>query len=192
MRRRRHRPIPRRRPRHRRRHRRRRRQTRPGIRRSTTASSGSSIICLAVSPWRTSRAVPTSDQTAMRAFRTIAAVTPAFPARAMILPFLVCALIAILKNVRLPALIRVPIYACCVAIFAMWPWSGIVARALPAFLRSESPSAGSRPVWIACGSSMAEDAAFASAVSRSEADGRVWAARYGVSGIRASRSCGWR
>ena len=79
----------------------------------------------------------------------IAAVTPAFPARLMIVPFLACAVIAIFSNLRLPVVIRVPLYASAVALLAMWPWSGIVARALPAFLRSEAPLESSRPVWIA-------------------------------------------
>ena len=79
----------------------------------------------------------------------VAAVMTPFPARLLLLLFLAAAVIAILPKFRLPAPIRVPLYACAVAVFAMWPWSGIVARALPAFLRSQSPPANSRPVWIA-------------------------------------------
>jgi len=79
----------------------------------------------------------------------VAGVMAPFPARLTLLLFLAAALIAILPKFRLPAPIRVPLYACAVALFAMWPWSGIVARALPAFLRSHTPAANSRPVWIA-------------------------------------------
>jgi hypothetical protein len=79
----------------------------------------------------------------------VAAITPAFPARWTLLPFLVAVVFAILPSIELPKWLRVPLYACAVALFAMWPWSGILARALPAFLRSEPAPAGARPVWIA-------------------------------------------
>jgi len=79
----------------------------------------------------------------------VAAVMTPFPARLLLLPFLAAAVIAILPKFRVPTPIRIPLYACAVALFAMWPWSGIVARALPAFLRSEVPAANRRPVWIA-------------------------------------------
>lgn len=79
----------------------------------------------------------------------LAAVTPAFPARVMVLLFVAAALLAILPRIRVPVPIRIPLYAFAFALFAMWPWSGVVARALPAFLRSEAPLESSRPVWIA-------------------------------------------
>jgi hypothetical protein len=46
--------------------------------------------------------------------------------------------------------------------------------------------AGADRVWIFHG----EGAAFASAVFRSESDGRAWAARYGVTGILAEYPVG--
>ena len=79
----------------------------------------------------------------------VALFTPVFPRRAMLFPFLVGILFLILPRVRVPAFMRIPIYACAVALFAMWPWSGIVARALPAFLRAERPPENSKPLWVA-------------------------------------------
>ena len=44
---------------------------------------------------------------------------------------------------------RVPVYALCIALFAFWPWSGIVARSLPRFLSAERTSAHEQAVWVA-------------------------------------------
>jgi len=79
----------------------------------------------------------------------VAAVTPAFPARWIVLPFMVSVICALLPEIRLWKWLRVPVYASAIALFAMWPWSGIVARSLPAFLRAEPSPAGARPVWVA-------------------------------------------
>ena len=79
----------------------------------------------------------------------VAAITPAFPARWIMLPFLAAIVFMILPSIELPKWLRVPVYAAAIALFAMWPWSGIVARALPAFLRSQPAPAGARPMWIA-------------------------------------------
>jgi len=79
----------------------------------------------------------------------VSAVTPAFPARAMIVPFLAAVVVAVLPPIRLPAVIRVPLFASAIALMTLWPWSGILARALPAFLRARPAPGSSRPVWIA-------------------------------------------
>ena len=79
----------------------------------------------------------------------VAAITPAFPARWIAVPFLAAIIFEILPPIDLPKWVRVPVYGCAIGLFAMWPWSGIVARALPAFLRSRPAPAGARPVWIA-------------------------------------------
>jgi hypothetical protein len=40
-------------------------------------------------------------------------------------------------------------YAAAIAIFALWPWSGIIARALPVIRNYEAPSGDVRPVGVA-------------------------------------------
>ena len=74
----------------------------------------------------------------------VALFTPIFPARAMLFPFLAGAIFALLPRIRIPAVAAA-------ALLVMWPWSGIVARAFPAFLRAEPPPANNRPVWVALG-----------------------------------------
>jgi hypothetical protein len=96
----------------------------------------------------------------------VALVTPAFPARAMLYPFLLAAVLRVGQAllpvlsllflafawfdryshaalwivaaiaVAIPILrrVRVPAYALAIGLFALWPWSGIVARAFPRFL----------------------------------------------------------
>ena len=96
----------------------------------------------------------------------VALVTPVFPGRAMLFPFLL-AVVLVVAQAILPVLsiaflaaayldrysdaalwivgaialalpwiarLRVPAYAVAVALFALWPWSGLVARAFPRFL----------------------------------------------------------
>jgi len=98
----------------------------------------------------------------------VALVTPVFPGRAMLFPFLLAAALYVAQAL-LPVLViaflaaayldryshaplwiaaafaasaplmarlrlRVPAYAAAVALFALWPWSGLVARAFPRFL----------------------------------------------------------
>jgi hypothetical protein len=98
----------------------------------------------------------------------VALVTPVFPGRAMLFPFLLAAALFVAQAL-LPVLfiafaaaayfdryshaplwiaaalagsvpliarfrLRVPAYAAAVALFALWPWSGLVARAFPRFL----------------------------------------------------------
>ena len=72
----------------------------------------------------------------------VALFTPVFPARALMFPFVVALIFAFLPKIRIPEIATA-------ALLVMWPWSGIVARALPAFLRAERPPEASRPVWIA-------------------------------------------
>jgi len=111
----------------------------------------------------------------------IALVTPIYPARMLLFPFV----IALLMRLRMPLLfalvfglsalfvrysiatvlagaaiaflvvaiektpLRIPVYACLIALFALAPWSGIVARGLPALLRAEPASPRETPVWVA-------------------------------------------
>src|SRR5439155_23510081 len=96
----------------------------------------------------------------------VALVTPVFPGRAMLFPFLL-AVVLVVAQAILPVLsiaflaaayldryshaalwivgaialalpwiarLRVPVYAAAVALFPLWPWSGLVARAFPRFL----------------------------------------------------------
>ncbi len=106
----------------------------------------------------------------------IALFTPIFPARAMLFPFLTGALLTV-PLLRIPLAIaflvgtyfarysiavlcvvaaitllmtylRVAAYAVAVALFALWPWSGIVARAFPIFLIASPPTETNQPVWV--------------------------------------------
>jgi hypothetical protein len=45
-----------------------------------------------------------------------------------------------------PAALHAPVYAVAIALFALWPWSGIVARAFPAFLFADPAS--ERAQWV--------------------------------------------
>ena len=107
----------------------------------------------------------------------VALVTPIFPARMILFPFFVAILllipipriatagvfavaaysarysIAILCVVIVLAMISRPglLYAIAIALFALWPWSGIVARGFPAILFAEPASRSSIPVWMAAG-----------------------------------------
>ena len=108
----------------------------------------------------------------------IALVTPIFPAKMLLFPFVAAILlklprlavagilaivgyyarysITILCVVIIVAalwderkLLNALAYAAAIAVFALWPWSGIVARAFPAILFAEPPSPKSQPVWVA-------------------------------------------
>ena len=68
--------------------------------------------------------------------------TPIFPGKAMLIPFLIALILAFLPRVRIPA-----VAAC--ALFVLWPWSGLMVRALVPFLRAEPQPASSKPLWIA-------------------------------------------
>jgi hypothetical protein len=105
----------------------------------------------------------------------VALATPIFPARMLLFPFLLAILlwipvpriatagafalaayfarysIAVLCVVVIVALISRPglLYAVAIGLFALWPWSGIVARAFPAIVFAEPASRNSVPVWMA-------------------------------------------
>jgi hypothetical protein len=117
----------------------------------------------------------------------VAAVTPIYPARLLLFPFVVtillllpipriiwavpfaisayfarysiatlCVVAALAFLVdfvedsrRRLSVVRVPLYVGAIALFALWPWSGIVARAMPRFLAAEEASRSERAVWAA-------------------------------------------
>ena len=106
----------------------------------------------------------------------IALITPIFPARVMFFPLVVsipviriplaiafaaaayfarysiavlCAVAAITLALSFLRRGRFAVYACGIALLAMWPWSGIVARAFPKFLIASPPPETNRPVWVA-------------------------------------------
>ena len=68
-------------------------------------------------------------------------------ARWSLVPILVTAAFALL--VPFLGKLKVPVYATALALFAMWPWSGIVARALPVVARYEPPVGDVRVVGLA-------------------------------------------
>ena len=106
----------------------------------------------------------------------IALITPIFPARVTFFPLVVsipviriplaiafaaaayfarysiavlCAVAAIALALSFLRRGRFAVYACGIALMAMWPWSGIVARAFPKFLIASPPPETNRPVWVA-------------------------------------------
>ena len=110
----------------------------------------------------------------------VALVTPVFPGRAMLVPFILAVIIRIAHPafaalfvtmayfdryshaalwivaaiaVAIPILgrVRIPVYALAIGLFALWPWSGIVARAFPQFLLAAPPSARHQVVGSALG-----------------------------------------
>lgn len=104
----------------------------------------------------------------------VALATPIFPARMLLFPFFVAVLllipvpriatagvfavaayfarysIAVLCVVVVIALISRPglLHAIAIGLFALWPWSGVVARGFPAILFAEPASPKSVPVWM--------------------------------------------
>ncbi|HEY8848891.1 MAG TPA: hypothetical protein VIO12_06340, partial [Thermoanaerobaculia bacterium] len=115
----------------------------------------------------------------------VALITPVFPGRAMVYPFILAAVLSVSRSgvaqAILPALflifasfdryshaalwivaaiavaipilrrVRIPAYALAIGLFALWPWSGIVARAFPQFLLGAPPSASHELVGSALG-----------------------------------------
>ncbi len=72
----------------------------------------------------------------------VALFTPIFPGKVMLIPFLLALVLVFLPRIKVPAV------AACV-LFVLWPWSGLMARALVPLLRAEPQPANSKPVWIA-------------------------------------------
>ena len=145
----------------------------------------------------------------------IALLTPIFPAKMLLFPFVVAILlllpiprlaiaaafavvgyyarysITILCIVLIIAvlwdqrhLLNVPAYAAAIALFAVWPWSGIVARAFPAILFAEPPSPKSQPVWVA----LSRGETFTIDVPRSAT---VTASGANAASLPAGRIVGW-
>ena len=76
-----------------------------------------------------------------------ALVTPAFPLRAIAVPYLVAVLVVIARVER----VRAPLVgtAICAAVVALFPWSGIVARGLPFLLMRHGGDAPREEIRIA-------------------------------------------
>ena len=113
----------------------------------------------------------------------VALVTPVFPGRAMLYPFILAAILSVGQAllpvlsilflafayfdryshtalwivaaiaVAIPILrrVRVPVYALAIGLFALWPWSGLVARAFPRFLFAAPAPARHEVVGLALG-----------------------------------------
>lgn len=81
----------------------------------------------------------------------VAVVTPIHPGRAMLFPFLLAAIVLLLRDWRwrVPAPLRAAVFAVAFALFALWPWSGVVARALPLFKRFDPPAGTTRGIGAA-------------------------------------------
>ncbi|HYU23683.1 MAG TPA: hypothetical protein VEO74_00650, partial [Thermoanaerobaculia bacterium] len=65
--------------------------------------------------------------------------------------------------VAMPLLDRVrlalPAYVAAMALFVLWPWSGLVARAMPGFFRAAPPSPRARTIGVALAASQSIDVA---------------------------------
>jgi hypothetical protein len=125
----------------------------------------------------------------------VALVTPTHPGKAMLYPFIVAALVFVVRSVPLAAAVSaamlvaahfgraehaplwvaaaiavatpllqrarlmLPATAAAVALFALWPWSGVAARAMPNFLWAAPPSPGAQVVGQALAASESIDVA---------------------------------
>jgi len=83
----------------------------------------------------------------------IALLTAAHFARAEHAPLFVAAAAAVGVPLLARWRVALPAYVAAIALFVLWPWSGVVARALPGFLRAAPPPANARPVGAALAAS---------------------------------------
>jgi len=106
----------------------------------------------------------------------------AYFARYSVMILCIVLIIAVLWDER--HLLNAPAYAAAIALFALWPWSGIAARAFPAILFAEPASPNSRPVWVALsrGQAMTFDAPHNVTVTASGAN---------AAALPAGRILGW-
>jgi hypothetical protein len=80
-------------------------------------------------------------------------------ARAEHAPLWVAAAIAVAMPLLERARVALPAYVAAIALFALWPWSGLVARAMPRFFRAMPPSPAAKTVGVALAASQSIDIA---------------------------------
>ncbi len=80
---------------------------------------------------------------------SLAFLVGAYYVRYSIAILCVVAAIALVAPLLSRVWLRVPTYAAAMALFAIWPWSGLIARAFPKFLIARPPPEGQQAVWVA-------------------------------------------
>ena len=80
-------------------------------------------------------------------------------ARAEHAPLWVAAAVAVAMPLLARARLALPAYVAAIALFVLWPWSGLVARAMPSFFRAAPPSTRARTIGVALAASQSIDVA---------------------------------
>jgi len=89
----------------------------------------------------------------------IAMLAAAHFARAEHAPLWVAAAVAVAMPLLERARVALPAYVGAIALFVLWPWSGLVARAMPNFFRAMPPSPAAKTVGVALAASQSIDVA---------------------------------
>jgi len=89
----------------------------------------------------------------------IAMLAAAHFARAEHAPLWVAAAVAVAMPLLERARVALPAYVAAIALFVLWPWSGLVARAMPNFFRAAPPSRAAKTVGVALAASQSIDVA---------------------------------
>jgi hypothetical protein len=74
-------------------------------------------------------------------------------------PLWVAAAVAVAMPLLARARVALPAYVAAIALFVLWPWSGLVARAMPNFFRAVPPTLAARTVGVALAASQSIDVA---------------------------------
>ena len=83
----------------------------------------------------------------------IALLAAAHFARAAHAPLFVAAAVAVAMPLLARFRVALPAYVAAIALFVLWPWSGVVARAMPNFFRAAPPPANAQTVGAALAAS---------------------------------------
>jgi hypothetical protein len=90
---------------------------------------------------------------------TLALLTAAHFARAEHAPLWVAAAVAVAMPLLARARVALPAYVAAIALVVLWPWSGLVARAMPSFFRAAPPSPRAQTIGVALAASQSIDIA---------------------------------
>ena len=90
---------------------------------------------------------------------SVAFLAAAHFARAEHAPLWVAAAVAVALPLLARARVALPAYVAAIALFVLWPWSGLVARAMPNFFRAAPPSPRARTIGVALAASQSIDVA---------------------------------
>jgi hypothetical protein len=90
---------------------------------------------------------------------SVAFLAAAHFARAEHAPLWVAAAVAVAMPLLERARLALPAYVAAIALFVLWPWSGLVGRAMPNFFRAAPPSPRARTIGVALAASQSIDVA---------------------------------